>query len=172
MPHHIVCYILLHFRPPVNANGHCFKRRKPIQRLPCVRGAGTAQAVTEGLSEYVHCKSRWMLRRHSLRSPALRAASAVHAPVCALGCLYTRAALTCYKTLPHTTIKRPPAAPQSTAGVVVSYSLRSASMGFSFDAFTAGISPNTTPITMENATATAQAPTLMATGVPITELSI
>ena len=29
MPNFIVCYILLHFRPPVNANGHCFKRRKP-----------------------------------------------------------------------------------------------------------------------------------------------
>ena len=68
--------------------------------------------------------------------------------------------------------ERPPPLHPGTAGVVVSYSLRSASMGFSFDAFTAGISPNTTPITMENATATAQAPTLMATGVPITELSI
>ena len=45
-------------------------------------------------------------------------------------------------------------------------------MGFSFDAFTAGIRPNTTPMIMENATATAQAPTLMATGVHMMELSI
>ena len=65
-----------------------------------------------------------------------------------------------------------PTAPDGAVGAICFYSLRSASMGFSFDAFTAGISPNTTPITMENATATAQAPTLMATGVPITELSI
>ena len=41
-------------------------------------------------------------------------------------------------------------------------------MGLSLEAFTAGISPTTTPMTMEKATATAQAPTLMDTGVPIT----
>ena len=45
-------------------------------------------------------------------------------------------------------------------------------MGFSFEAFTAGTRPNTTPMTMEKATAMMQAGTLMATGVPITELSI
>ena len=51
------------------------------------------------------------------------------------------------------------------------YSLRKASMGLSLEALMAGIRPNTTPITMEKATAMPQAPTLMATGVPITELS-
>ena len=40
-------------------------------------------------------------------------------------------------------------------------------MGFSFEAFTAGTRPNTTPMTMEKATAMMQAGTLMATGVPM-----
>ena len=40
-------------------------------------------------------------------------------------------------------------------------------MGFSFDAFMAGTRPNTTPMTMEKATAMMHAGTLMATGVPM-----
>ena len=40
-------------------------------------------------------------------------------------------------------------------------------MGFNFEAFTAGTRPNTTPMTMEKATAMMQAGTLMATGVPM-----
>ena len=46
-------------------------------------------------------------------------------------------------------------------GFCPAYSLHNASMGFSFDAFMAGTSPNTTPMTIENATAMIHAVTLV-----------
>ena len=52
------------------------------------------------------------------------------------------------------------------------YSCFSASIGFSLEAFTAGIRPKTIPMTMENATAIMQAGALNTTGVPITLESI